>query len=180
VAQEDAAEPTTYSVTEDGVATHNDTGGVCPAAIGEMVMVQVLTFDSEERHLGIGCQYVAASGSSATISFLRLDEPGLVGVGDSAQRWNNSLYQILGSYPAALPANKAGIEGDAALGLRGALFTANANGLPIRLGAWQIEDGDWQYRAQATFVPMTAETEWELATQTRDALIAAKSAADAS
>ncbi len=178
--EQETAEPTTYAFGEDGSATHNDTGGLCPSAIGELVMAQVLTFDTEGRHLGIGCQYVSANGFSATISFLRLDEPGLVGVGDSAQRWNNSLYQIMGTYPAALPANFAGVEGDAAAGMRGALFKASADGLPVRLGAWQIEAGDWQYRAQVTYVAVDPATEWDIAKATRDALLAAKAAADAS
>jgi hypothetical protein len=179
-AQEEAAAPTTYTLAEDGSATHKDTGAVCPAMIGDMTMAQVLTFDTEDKHLGITCQYIAANGFSATMSFIRVDEPGLVGPGDSAQRWNNSLYQILGAYPAALPANREGVEGDSSIGLRGALFTANGSGIPIRLGAWQIEDSSWQYRAQVTYVASSAETEWDIAKQTRDALIAAKAAADAS
>lgn len=177
---EEAAAPTTYVLAEDGAATHNDTGAVCPASIGDMVLAQVLSYDTAERHIGISCQYLSANGFTSAITVARLDEPAIVGVGDGAQRWNNLLYQILGSYPAALPANRAGVEGDAATGLRGALFTANANGLPVRIGAWVFEDSDWQYRAETTYVPLSADAEWEIATQARSALIAAKSAADAS
>lgn len=176
-AQEETPAPTTYVLAEDGSATHNATGAVCPATIGELLLAQVMTFDREETHLGIGCQYISPSGFTAAISILKADEPELVGQGDSAARWNASLYQILGSYPAALPANAAGLGGDDGAGMRGALFTANANGVPVRIGVWQIETPDWQYRAQATFVP-TGENGWSVAEQTRTALMATKSSAN--
>jgi hypothetical protein len=177
VAQTEGEAPTTYAFGEDGAATHNATGAVCPGMIGELTLVQVLTFDREDAHLGIGCQYASARGWTASVSILRADEPNLVGVGDSAARWNRSLYSILGSYPGALPANVAGVEGDTASGLRGALFTANGNGIPVRLGVWQFEDADWQFRATAMFTA-TAEGGWSLAEQTRAAVMAAKAAAD--
>jgi hypothetical protein len=176
-AQDEADAPTSYSIAEDGAATHNATGATCPAMVGDLTLVQVLTFDREDAHLGIGCQYASARGWTTSISILRSDEPNLVGAGDAAARWNRSLYTILGSYPNALPANVAGLEGDASTGLRGALFTANGNGQPVRLGVWQVEDGGWQYRATAIFTP-TAEGGWTLAELTRAALIAAKAAAD--
>lgn len=172
--EEAAAEPTTYVLAEDGSATHNDTGAVCPGTIGDLVLAQVMSFDSEEAHFGIGCQYLNNNGFTAGISILRTDQPDLVGPGDSAARWNSSLYQILANYPTSLPTNVAGLEGDDAGGLRGALFTANANGLPVRIGLWQVEKGDWQFRAQTTFVPMAADAQWTLAEQTRAALLATK------
>ncbi len=137
VAQEGEG-PTTYVLGDDGIATHNATGAQCPAMVGELVLVQVRSFDRESAHLGIDCQYASQRGFIASISILRADEPGLVGAGDPAARWNRSLYQILGSYPNALPANVAGLEGDTGTGMRGALFTANAGGLPARIGVWQI------------------------------------------
>jgi hypothetical protein len=176
-AQGEGDAPSSYVIGEDGVATHNATGAVCPAMIGELTLVQVLSYDREGSHLGIGCQYASARGWTSSISLLRADEPNLVGVGDSGARWNRSLYSILSSYPNALPANVAGIEGDQGSGLRGALFTANGNGVPVRLGVWQYEDASWQYRATAMFTP-TAEGGWTLAEQTRAALVAAKTAAD--
>jgi hypothetical protein len=176
-AQEEAAAPTTYVLAEDGSATHNETGAVCPGTIGDLVLAQVMSFDSEAEHFGIGCQYLNNNGFSSAISIFRTDQPDLVGPGDSAARWNNALYQILGSYPASLPANVAGLEGDEAQGLRGALFTANENGLPIRVGVWQAEKGDWQFRAQTTFIATSADAQWSLAEQTRAALIATKDSA---
>ena len=180
-AQDDAAAetPDTYSFDDGENAIHGATGAVCPKDMGDLVLIQVLSFDREEEHLGIGCQYGSPLGFSATISVLQSDEVGLVGAGDSAARWNRQLYTILGSYPGALPANVSGLEGDPASSLRGALFTANANGLPVRVGVWQIDAGDWQYSAQTTFAPTSADT-WALAQATRAALLSAKAAADAS
>ena len=176
---ENPQQPDTYVIGEDGEATHKATGAVCPVSMAELQLVQVLSIDRENEHLGVVCQYQSALGFDATLSFLRVDEPGLVGAGDSAARWNRSLYTILGSYPGALPANVEGLEGDAASGMRGALFTANANGIPVRVGLWQMEQGEWQFSAQTTFAPTGAEP-WALAAATRSALLAAKAAADAS
>lgn len=177
-AQEEGEAPDTYVLGEDGAATHNETGAQCPAQVGDLVLAQVLSYDREDSHLGIGCQYISQLGFSASISVLRANVPQLVGAGSPGERWNRSLYQILGSYPGALPANVAGLEGDPDTQLRGALFTANASGVPVRLGIWQVEDGEWIYRAQATFAG-AGETEWTVAEQTRSALVAAKAAADA-
>lgn len=180
LAQDDAAAPDTYVLSEAGDATHNDTGAVCPKTIGDMLLAQVLSFDSAQGHFGIGCQYLAPTGFTATLSIMKTTAVELVGPGTEADRWNSALYSILGSYPSALPAAAPHeLEGDDATGLRGALFTANANGLPVRIGVWQLESGDWQYRAQAIFVPMSANG-WEIAEQTRAALVAAKASADAS
>src|SRR5690606_10254932 len=106
-----------------------------------------LTFDrqNDAANLGVSCQYLSELGFTAAISILSSSEPGLVGPGSEARRWNNTLYTVLGSYPGALPTNVAGIEGDPSQGLRGALFTANIGGLPVRIGVWQILDGEWQY-----------------------------------
>lgn len=177
-AQDDETEaPSTYVVGDDGAATHNATGATCPPMVGELQMLQVLSFDREGDHLGISCQYLSERGFTASISFLRADEPSLVGTGGPAARWNRSLYQILGNYPAALPANVGGLEGDTASGLRGALFTANANGLPVRVGLWQIDDGNWVFRAQTVFTP-NGDSGWQTAEDVRAALIAAQSTAN--
>jgi hypothetical protein len=170
--------PDTYTLDEDGGATHKATGAKCPAAIGDLKMVQVLTFDRQEgeTNLGVSCQYLSEMGFTAAISILAANEPGLVGAGTEASRWNNTLYTVLGSYPGALPANVEGLEGDERQKLRGALFTANAGGLPARIGVWQIQEGDWQYSAQARFVA-TVEGGWTLAEQTRAALLATKDSA---
>jgi hypothetical protein len=179
---QEAEAPTTYVLSDDGSATHNATGAHCPAEIpaenSALILVQVMSFDSETDHLGIGCQYANISGFTAGISILRSDQPELVGAGTAAARWNRSLYQILGNYPAALPANVAGLEGDPSVGMRGALFTANESGVPIRLGVWQIDETEWQFRAQTTFVATSAASQWALAEQTRAALLAAKSSAN--
>lgn len=176
-AQEEAAAPTTYVLADDGSATHNATGATCPATIGDLILAQVMSFDTETDHLGIGCQYLNNNGFSASLSILKADAPEIVGPGDEAARWNRSLYEILGSYPAALPASVEGLGGDDATGLRGALFTATGNGIPVRLGVWQQEKDGWQYRAQATFV-QTIEGGWTVAEQTRAALIQTESSAN--
>jgi hypothetical protein len=172
---EEAAAPDTYESRDDGSTLHRATQAVCPETLGSLQLVQVLSFDSETEHMGIGCQYANQFGWTGALSFLRADVTALVGPGDSAQRWNRSLYSILGSYPNALPAQRDGLGGDEGSGMRGALFSTSAGGVPVRVGLWQVDVGDWQLRAQATFAANADG--WSIAEATRGALIEAQSAA---
>ena len=176
VAQDEVEAPDTYVSHEDNSVTHNATSADCPATLGSLQLVQVLSFDSETEHMGIGCQYANQFGWTGAVSFMRSDVPALVGPGDSNQRWDRSLYTILGSYPNALPASRAGLGGDEASGVRGALFSTSAGGVPVRIGLWQADAGNWQLRSQATFA--ANDDGWAIAEATRAALIAAKTAAD--
>jgi hypothetical protein len=256
-----AKAPDTYTMGEDGAATHKATGAKCPAKVGDLMLSQVLSFDKEKEktHLGIECEYdlevvpvesrkitaqpaspadgavyvvpagktgaqwagfaegslaffrggswgsLAPKGESwawvkdegafvhytggkwapgapssavatMSVSIRRTDDTSLVGPGDAGARWNNLLYSILGRYQA-LPAKiPAGLEGDAKSSLQSALFTAESNGVPVKLGVWRIENGTWQYTAQVTFAGVGDNT-WKVAQDTRAALIAIKASA---
>jgi len=174
IAQDEAVpEPTTYSNGEDGSAIHAATGVVCPPAVGDMALVEVLSFDRNDEHLGLTCNYVSPVGSSAAFSLIRADVPELVGPGTDAERWNRSLYAVLGNYNGALPAQVDGLDGDDSIGLRGALFSASGpRGVPLQIGLWHSEADGWILNAEAAFVPTTGG--WAAAGQMRQIVIDAK------
>lgn len=176
-AQDDAATaPVHYTTAEDGSATHNESGATCPATVGDLALAQVYSFDRAEDHLGIACQYLSQLGFTASISIMRIDAADLVGVGGSSERWNRTIYSIWDRYGSVLPYNVDGLEGDESQGLFGALFTLNAQGLPVHIGVWQTDEGEWQFRAQTTFVANSED--WQVAELTRSALLEAKASAN--
>lgn len=172
-AQDETEAPLHYTNAEDGSAVHDDTGVTCPASAGDLVLWQVLSFDREDEHLGISCQYSSQIGSQGNISILRTDASALVGEGGEARRWNASLYATMAKFPGALPTTVEGLEGDPGVGLRGAVLTGmGQNGLPTQIGLWRTEAEGWTFQSDIAFLPTGGG--WSAAAMLRQTVIDAK------
>lgn len=167
---ETVPEPTSYTTAEDGSVTHAATGIVCPGVLGDLIRLEVLSFDRNDEHLGLTCNYASQIGSNAAISLVREDVPELTGPGTEAERWNRALYTVLANYEGALPAQIDGLNGDESINLRGALFTTSgARGVPLQIGLWRVTRGGWVVSGEIAYLPTAGG--WTGAAQLRRALV---------
>ncbi len=181
MSQDEAEEaPQFWSEDGDGNITHDPSGAVCPASLGDATLYDILSFDGQPsgRHFGITCLYFSeAIGSQANIVIVRADQPDLAGEGSPATTWNQAMRRTMAQYPNALPVTLEGLGDDPSSNLFGSVIEANrANGIPVYVGLWFADGSEWVVRGDATFAGV--EQGVEMATQLRQSILNGYNAAN--
>lgn len=141
---------------DDGTTLHKPSGAVCPAKVGEVGLIEVLSFDRGDTHLGIGCLYQGGGPAEGSVYIFRADEEELAGSGTSAERWNAAMRRSIAQY-GGLPNPLDGLGDDADAGLFGTVLeTQGQGGIPVMRGLWFVDGAVWVVRGEASFVPVDA------------------------
>ncbi len=174
---QDDERPVSTTELDDGGARHDATGVECPGEIGAAPLIDILSFDRGEEHLGVSCLYGTDGQGAVTISVLRADVPELVGPGTSAQRWNRVVFRALAENRSTMPLAMGELGVNDVEGLRAGLFEIGVSEQGfVAIGIWAMDAGDWVIHSHAQFI--NDDDGRAMAAQTRSVTVAAAETID--